>query len=81
MKHLTKSDEEEYELDQLAHDFAYQAIRYSGLYRHLENSEWDSLADELKTRARATVSQAIDQRLAQIEAAREAQSAKQWEAA
>lgn len=72
MKHLTKSDEREKELDDLAFDFTYQAIRYSGLYRSLENSEWDAFADELKTRARATVSQAIDQRIAQIEAQKEA---------
>ena len=72
MKHLTKSDEEEKELDDLAFDFTYQAVRFSGLYKMLENSEWDSFADELKTRARVLVSQAIDQRIAQIEAAKEA---------
>jgi hypothetical protein len=72
MKHLTKSDEEEKILNDLAFEFAYEAIRFSGLYRELENSEWDSFADELKTRARATVSQAIDQRIAQIEARKEA---------
>ena len=66
MKHLTKSDEEEKALDDLCFDFTYQAIRFSGLYRELENSEWDSFADELKTRARGLVSQAIDQRIAQI---------------
>jgi len=74
MKHLTRSDEEEKELDDLCFDFTYNAIRFSGLHKLLENSEWDSFADELKTRARATVSQAIDQRIAQIEAAKEARA-------
>jgi hypothetical protein len=74
MKHLTKSDEEEKILDDLAHDFTYTAVRFSGLHRLLENDEWDSFADELKIRARALVSQGIDQRLAQIEAAREARA-------
>jgi hypothetical protein len=74
MKHLTKSDEEEYELDQLAHDFTYQAIRFSGLHRELDNSEWDSFADELMRDVRARVSERIDERIAQIEAAKEAEA-------
>ena len=69
----SKSDEEEYELDQLAHDFTYQAIRFSGLYKLLENSEWDSFADELMRDVRARVSQRIDERIGQIEAAKEAE--------
>lgn len=66
MKHLTKSDEQDYELDQLAHDFTYQAIRYSGLYKFLENSEWDSFANDLMRDVRERVTQKIDQRIEQI---------------
>ena len=72
MKHLTKSDEEEKELDDLCFDFTYQAIRFSGLYKMLENSEWDSFADDLMRDVRARVSQRIDERIAQIEARKEA---------
>lgn len=72
MKHLTKSDEEEKQLDDLAHDFTYTAIRFSGLFRELENSEWDSFADELMRDIRERVSQRIDERIAQIEARKEA---------
>jgi len=73
MKHLTRSDEEEKALDDLAFDFTYQAIRFSGLYKMLENSEWDQLADELMRDVRARVSQRIDERITQIEAAKEAE--------
>lgn len=81
MKHLTKSDEDAYELDQLAHDFTYSAIRKSGLWKQLENSEWDDFADELMRDVRARVTQKIDERIAQIESQREAQSAAHQEAA
>ena len=81
MKHLTRSDEDNKELDDLAFDFTYAAIRKSGLYRLLENSEWDSFADELMRDVRERVTQKIDERLTQIEAAKEAQANAHQEAA
>lgn len=74
MKHLTKSDEEQKELDDLAHDFCYQAIRYSGLYKLLENSEWDSFATELMRDVRSRVAWKIEERIEQIEKERERQA-------
>lgn len=81
MKHLTKSDEDNKELDDLAFDFTYAAIRKSGLYKLLENSEWDAFAGELMRDVRERVTQKIDERMAQIEAQQEARNAEHAEAA
>ena len=82
MKHLTKSDEENYELDQLSHDFCYHAVKYSDLWHLLPTNEaCDQAADELMKEVREFVIGKIDQRIDRIEAEREAQSTKHWEAA
>ena len=73
MKHFTRSDEENYELDNLAHDFTYQAVKYSELWKLLSNSEdCDKAADELTAEVREFVRGKIDQRVAVIQAELEA---------
>ena len=82
MKHLTKSDEQEYELDQLAHDFTYQAMKYSDLWDLLPNNEaCDKAADELQLEVREFLRTRIDQRIEQIDKETEARIAALQEVA
>ena len=78
MKRFTKSDEEDYELDQLAHDFCYMAVKYSDLWSLLRtNEECDLAADELMKEVREFVRGKIDQRVAKIDAEMEAERERQ----
>ena len=43
------SADEKRELREQAHELAYSYIRHSGLYRQLENEQWDALADKWAT--------------------------------
>lgn len=60
------SEEENKELNETAFDLAYHSIRFSGLYKELENSEWDLLAVELGRVAREAGNRVIEARLEQI---------------
>jgi hypothetical protein len=57
----------ELELDGLAFELAYQAIRHSGLYAQLENEQWDALAEKFKVSVRAHLEGLIDNELTRIE--------------
>lgn len=82
MKHLTKSDEEDYELNNLAHDLAYQSVKYSELWKLLpSNEDCDKTADELMVEIREFVRGRIEKRVEKIEQENEARSAERAEAA
>lgn len=75
MKQLSRSDEEQYELDQLAHDFTYQAVKYSDLWSLLRtNEDCDKAAGELQVEVREFVRGRLQQRVARIEAETEAEN-------
>jgi hypothetical protein len=63
-----KSIEAQHELNEMAFELAYQAIRYSGLYKQIENLEWDSLAEQMKWKVRAYLDSLIDEELTKLEA-------------
>lgn len=64
--------EENHDLDELAADLAYRSIQLSGLYRELENEQWDRLAIELAREARKVINRRIQERIDKIEAQKEA---------
>jgi hypothetical protein len=62
------SIEAQHELNEMAFELAYQAIRYSGLYKQVENLEWDALAEQMKWKVRAYLDALIDEELTKLEA-------------
>lgn len=66
------STEENENLDDLAVDLAYSSLRFSRLYRELENEEWDALAKEFAAQARELINRRIQDRIDAIEARKEA---------
>lgn len=64
------SDERD-ELTKDASTLAYQAIRFTGLYRELTSSEWDALAQGLGERMIYRLEGWIETEISRIEAAKE----------
>lgn len=58
--------DENAELDSLAVDLAYNSILFSGLYRDLENEQWDALAKELAREVREVINRRIQERIDRI---------------
>lgn len=67
------SKEEQEELDDLAITLSYQAIKFSPLWKMLDNDAADNLALELSADVRARISLKIDEKIEQIAAAHAAQ--------
>lgn len=64
------SDEHD-ELLRDASSLAYQAIRFSGLYKELTSAEWDETAQRLAPDIVDVVVELIDEEREQLEAAKE----------
>lgn len=60
--------EENANLNDIAIDLAYSSLRFSKLYRELENDEWDSFSKELADAARMVINSRIQQRIDALEA-------------
>jgi hypothetical protein len=60
MKGDAMTTDERNELLKDASTLAYQAIRFSGLYKELTSSEWDALANEYGNRLITYLEQLID---------------------
>lgn len=66
------SPEETRELQRDAHDLAYQAILFSGLYKGLKsNEQWDALAAQWGKEAVDLIQQRIDGEFTRLESARD----------
>ena len=62
------NQEAELELDNLANDLTYQAIKFSGLFDLLPaNADSDKLAEQWAREVRGLLSRRIDERLGQLE--------------
>lgn len=55
------------ELDQMAFDLCYQSIRWSGLYKQLDNAAWDALAAAMVPQVRAKVDELINAEFTRLE--------------
>lgn len=64
--------EQKHELHEISSDLAYEAIKFSPLFRALENEQMDTLAEEIAKKLDAQVSRLIDAELDKIEAEVEA---------
>ena len=64
--------EEKRELREQAHELAYQYIRHSGLYRELENAEWDALAEQWATWLLVGLEGRVNDEFTRIQAERDA---------
>lgn len=69
---MKTTSEENTELDQMAHDLCYYAIRFSGLYRELENNQWDTLAEQFNVSVRAHLDGLIDAEFTRLQSEHEA---------
>lgn len=62
------------ELDQMAFDLCYQSVRWSGLYKRLDNDQWDALADAMVPQVHGFVDGLINDEFTRLE---EQQDAKE----
>lgn len=60
--------EENYELNRLAWDLAYQTIKFSGLWKELANEDWDTKTKEYAQLARNAIADAADAEFTRLEA-------------
>lgn len=65
------TSDERNELLRDASSLAYQAIRFSGLYKELTNAEWDETARRLAPDIVDVIAELIDEERERLEAAKE----------
>jgi hypothetical protein len=63
------TNEQQHDLHEISAGLAYEAIKFSPLFRSLENDQMDTLAEEIAKKLDARLAVLIDEEIDKVEAA------------
>jgi hypothetical protein len=68
---MKTTSEMNHDLDEMAHELCYYSIRWSDLFKQLDNAAWGALAERMVPQVRAKVDEIINAEFTRIESERD----------